>query len=78
MCIYLKSKKVASPQMRTVRPAGRIGAGPTIDYGRLTNRELQKLLWELMPEMRFFSVTDDTRQTAIAMLKIRQEIGKKY
>ncbi len=49
---------------------------PTADYRNLTNGELQRLLSDSIPEMRYFPVTDDTRETVIAMIKISQDVTK--
>jgi hypothetical protein len=49
-----------------------------VDYRKLTNEELQILLWQLMSEMKFFCVTDETRETVIAMLTIRQRNTEEY
>jgi hypothetical protein len=40
------------------------------DCQKLTNDELHNLLYVVKPEMGFFPVTNETRQTAIAMLAL--------
>lgn len=39
----------------------------------LSNEELQRLLHERIPRMISFPVTDEVRQTVIAMLKITEK-----
>ncbi len=45
------------------------------DYGVLSNERLRLLLCRRMPDMAVLPVTDETRETTIAMLKIT-ETGK--
>jgi hypothetical protein len=40
------------------------------DFRLLSNTELHKLLCAINPEMSSYAVTDDTRETVIAMLEI--------
>lgn len=39
------------------------------DYEQLSNEELTRLLHKKFPELNIWPVTDETRNTAIAMLK---------
>lgn len=45
-------------------------ADPKGDFQLLSNTELHRLLCAINPEMGSFAVTDDTRETVIAMLEI--------
>jgi hypothetical protein len=40
-----------------------------IDYRKLSNRKLHEILSVVAPRMSSFAITDETRQTAIAMLE---------
>lgn len=48
------------------------GEGKTagIDYRKLSNEDLHRILCATNPEMSSFPVTDETRETVIAMLEI--------
>jgi hypothetical protein len=56
-----KSKNIIPP---------RAEADTNEDYTLLSNDELQRLLHERAPRMTSFRVNDQTRATAIAMLKV--------
>lgn len=43
------------------------------NYEHLSNEELHRLLCEKIPEMELYPVTDETRNTAIAMLKMLRQ-----
>jgi len=45
------------------------GHPPMIDYRKLSNRKLHEILSVVAPRMSSFVITDETRQTAIAMLE---------
>lgn len=45
------------------------------DYEALSNEELTRLLHKRFPELIIWIVTDDTRNTVIAMLKISKKTG---
>lgn len=49
---------------------GEEGAGNGYRYSSMSNIELQRLLHERMPNLRSFIVSDETRETAIAILKV--------
>jgi len=40
-----------------------------IDYRKLSNRKLHEILSVVAPRMSSFAITDETRETAIAMLE---------
>jgi hypothetical protein len=44
-------------------------------YSTLSNEELQRLLWRKSPSIFPFRVTDEVRQTAIAMLMFEHADG---
>jgi hypothetical protein len=52
---------------RTGKGLGRKPAG--IDYRKLSNRELHRVFCVVDPTMSSFAVTDETRETVIAMLQ---------
>ncbi|OPY59852.1 MAG: hypothetical protein A4E57_04645 [Syntrophorhabdaceae bacterium PtaU1.Bin034] len=45
------------------------------NYEHLSNEELHRLLCERIPEMELYPVTDETRNTAIAMLKMTPDVN---
>lgn len=49
-------------------------AGVSTDYEALTNTELQQLLHKRMPGMGFMSVSNENRETVIAMLIISERV----
>jgi hypothetical protein len=59
--------------MEKARSRARTDEGPdggpaTVDYRKLSNGELHRILSVVDPRMSSFAVTDGTRETAIAML----------
>jgi hypothetical protein len=61
------ASKGAKEKMRTSA-----GGNPSLDYTVLSNEELRLLLCRRIAGMTFLPVTDETRQTIIAMLKITE------
>lgn len=49
-------------------------AGMSTDYEALTNSDLQQLLHKRMPGMGFMSVSNENRETVIAMLIISERV----
>lgn len=47
------------------------------EYEKLSNEELHKLLCERFPELKIYEVTEETRNTAIAILKTIHKNGRK-
>ncbi len=47
-----------------------------LDYNGLSNEELRLILGQRMPGATFLPVTNETRQTAIAMLKITEDLAE--
>ncbi len=58
------------PSGRTGRPAEEM---ERIDYSRLSNEQLRRIFCEKVPHMAFLSVTDENRQTVIAMLEVTEK-----
>lgn len=46
------------------------------NYEQLSNEELDRLLREKLPDMALFPVTNETRNTAIAILRILPTKGQ--
>lgn len=61
------SNKPPHEDERRKRPRARTAK---TDYRKLSNEELHGLLCASNPEMSSYPVTDDTRETVIAMLEI--------
>jgi hypothetical protein len=60
--------------METAHSRARTSKGPDghpamIDYRKLSNRKLHEILSVVAPRMSSFAITDETRETAIAMLE---------
>jgi hypothetical protein len=45
---------------------------PPIDHSRLTNEELHRLVCRRAPHMVFLNVTDEIRETVIAMIEVSE------
>jgi hypothetical protein len=47
-----------------------------MDYQGLSNEDLRRILWDRFPGPGFKEVTDDNRQTVIALLEVSEETGE--
>ena len=46
---------------------------PAIDHRKLTNEELHRIVCTRIPHMVFLNVTDEIRETVIAMIEVSDQ-----